>query len=487
MAQASPPESAQALLNRAFGLHRSGQVAEAGALYRSVLAAEPANVDALHLLGLAYKAAGKLPEALSAIRAAVALKPDFADAQYNLGNLLALLERPDEAAAAFRQALALDPKMALAAYNLGNLLRDQGAFDQAAEAFRAAIATRPGNVEAHHNLANVLKSLNRIDEAIAEYRNALTLKPDLAEAHYNLGLALMLAGAMEEGLAQYEWRWSVEGFPAPKRNFHQPLWDGRDAPGKTLLIHAEQAFGDTIQFCRYLPLLAGRARRIVFECRQPLLGLMGGLAGIDQLVEAGMPLPAFDMHAPLLSLPHILGTRLDTIPANVPYLRADPAGLAHWRARRDSRFTVGLIWAGNRKPDPSRTIGLAAMLPLLDTANIRFVALQRDLEPGDCERLAALGSRLDHWGADINDFADWAGALGAIDLVASIDTGPAHLAGALGRPAFVCLPYSPDWRWLMGRSDSPWYPGMRLFRQERRGDWAAVIARVAEALRALRA
>jgi len=480
---ATPTEAAQELLQRAFALHRTGAMAEAAATYRRVLIHEPANADALHLLGLTYKASGQFDQALSSIKAAVALKPDFADAHYNLGNLLAAMGRADDAVASFRRALALNSGLALAAYNLGNTLRDQGDLEGAVDSFRGAIIAEPDYVEAHHNLANVLKNLNRIDEAIGSYRRSLALKPELAEAHYNLGLALMLTGAMEEGLEQYEWRWSVEGFPTPKRKFAQPIWDGGTAPDKVLLIHAEQAFGDAIQFCRYLPLIAGRAKRIVFECRAPLMRLMSGLSGVDQIAEAGKPLPAFDIHAPLLSLPRTLGTRKESIPFNVPYLKADAAKTAEWRKRRDARFTVGLIWAGNRKPDPNRTIGLAALSPLFDVAGIRFVALQRELESGDAERIADRGSALEHWGAELHDFSDTAAALEAVDLVISIDTGPAHLAGALGRPAWVCLPFSPDWRWLMERMDSPWYPTMRLYRQPRRGDWAPVIAKLAEDLR----
>jgi len=476
-------QSVQEMLQRGLALHKAGAMAEAGALYRSALMADPANVDALHLLGLTYKAAGKLDEAQSAIGAAVALKPDFADAHYNLGNTLASLGRTGEAVASFRRALALNPSLALAAYNLGNTLRDAGDLDGAAEAFRAAISAKPDYVEACHNLANVLKSLNRLDEAIVHYRRAVQLNPGLAEAHYNLGLALMLTGGLKEGFDQYEWRWAVDGFPTPKRQFTQPAWDGTPIGNRVLLIHAEQAFGDSIQFCRYLPLIASHAGRVIFECRRPLLGLMAGLAGVSQLVEAGTTPPAFDCHAPLLSLPRILRTGMDSIPANVPYLSADTAKVARWRKLRDERFTVGLIWAGNRKPDPNRTVGLAAMSRLIDIPGVRFVALQRDLEPGDRDQVAKLGNRLDHWGAAFGDFADVAAAMEAIDLVITIDTGPAHLAGALGRPTWICLPFSPDWRWLMGRDDSPWYPTARLFRQTRRGDWADVIGLVAGDLR----
>ena len=477
------PETTRDLLHRARALHRTGALAEAGAIYRRVLADEPDNADAMHLLGLTLKGDGRMDEALAAIRAALALRPDFADAHYNLGNALAGMGRAEEAIAGFRHALALDPALVLAGYNLGNALRDLGDLDGAATAFRAALATKPDYVEARHNLANVLKGLNQVDAAIAEYRGTLARKPDLSEAHYNLGLALLLAGEMEEGLAKYEWRWAVDRFPSPRRNFRQPLWDGRVAADQTLLIHAEQAFGDAIQFCRYLPLIRGRARRVILECRKPLVELMASLGGVDQVVEAGTPLPVFDIHAPLLSLPYILGTRLDSIPANVPYLAADATKVARWRERRDRDFTVGLIWSGNRKPDPNRTIGLRAMSPLFEIPGIRLVALQRELDPGDAERIAALSGRLDRWGGEFADFSDTAAALEAIDLVISIDTGPAHLAGALGRPSWVCLPFAPDWRWLMTRETSPWYPTMKLYRQESRGEWAPVIARVADDLR----
>jgi Tfp pilus assembly protein PilF len=471
------------LLHKGLALHRTGALAEAAAVYRSVLAMEPSNADALHLLGLTLKSGGRMDEALHSIRAALTFRPDFADAHYNLGNTLAGMDRAEEAIASFRRALALDPKLVLASYNLGNTLRDLGDLEGAAAAFRAALVQKPDYVEARHNLANVLKGLNQPEAAIAEYRATLAQRPDLSEAHYNMALTLLLTGAMEEGLAEYEWRWAVDRFPSPRRNFRQPLWDGRAERDRVLLIHAEQAFGDTIQFCRYLPLIAGRAKRIILECRKPLVELLTSLAGVEQVIEAGTSLPAFDVHAPLLSLPHILATRIESIPANVPYLRADATKVAGWRRRRDERFTVGLIWSGNRKPDPGRTIGLAGMMPLIEVVGIRAVALQRELEPGDAEHIAALGGRLEHWGHEFADFSDTAAALEAVDLVVSIDTGPAHLSGALGRPSWVCLPFAPDWRWLMNRETSPWYPPMKLYRQERRGEWGPVIARIADDLR----
>jgi hypothetical protein len=293
----------------------------------------------------------------------------------------------------------------------------------------------------------------------------------------------MLIGALEEGLEKYEWRWEVDGFPTPKRNFPQPRWTGEGIQDKTLLISAEQGLGDAIQFARYLPLIAGRARRIVLEARKPLMRLMEKLPGVDEVVEAGRSLPPFDVHAPLLSLPYILKTRLHTIPNTVPYLKADPVAIDRWKSKRDSRFTVGLIWAGNRKPDPSRTTGLAALGPILDVPGVRFVGLQKELEAGDKTLIDGLAGRLDWWGRDFDDFADTAAAFEVLDLIISIDTGPAHLAGALGRPSWVFIPFAADWRWLMARPDSPWYPTMSLYRQEQRGDWTAEISRVAADLR----
>lgn len=473
----------QARLHNAFALHRAGSLAEAATLYRSILVDEPNNADALHLLGLALKSEGKLDEAQASMRRAVALRPDFADAHYNLGNLLMGTGQADEAITLFRKAIALKPELAEAYYNLGNTLRDLGDLEGAEEAFRGGIAAKSGYVEAVHNLANVLKSQNRVEAAIVEYRRAIAMKPALGEAHYNMGLVLMLIGAMEEGLEKYEYRWEVDGFPTPKRNFPQPRWTGDDIRDKTLLISAEQGLGDAIQFARYLPMIADRAKRIVLEARKPLMRLMERLPGVDAVVEAGRALPAFDVHAPLLSLPYILQTRLHTIPGAVPYLKGDPAAIASWRARRDSRFTVGLIWAGNRKPDPSRTTGLAALKPILDVQGVRFIGLQKELEPGDDALIAQLGGKLDWWGRDFGDFADTAAAFEAIDLVISIDTGPAHLAGAVARPAWVFIPFAADWRWLMARPDSPWYPTMTLYRQERRGDWTPEIASVAADLR----
>ncbi len=356
-------------------------------------------------------------------------------------------------------------------------------------AHRRAIALKADFPEAYTNLGNALKGQGNIAAAIAACRQAIALNPDLPDAHHNLSLTLLLNGEFAEGWREYEWRWQTKQLRP--RGFAQPLWSGEAVDGRVLLLHAEQGYGDMIQFCRYVPLVAARGR-VVLEAPRALVRLFSGLAGVERIVVQGDPLPAFDLHCPLLSLPRAFATTLETIPGGVPYLGTDPAQVSAWRDRLAglARLRVGLVWAGEPRAtdrirgavDRRRSISLGHFARLAGVGGIAFVSLQKG-EAAAQTRSPPPGLRLHDWTGELEDFADTAALIAALDLVISVDTAVVHLAGALGKPVWLLNRFDTDWRWLLDREDSPWYPTLRLFRQHRPGDWAGVLERVAAALR----
>ena len=509
----------------ALGHHRAGRLAEAEAVYRQILAVQPHHADALHLLGViaqqvghpdaaieliakaiaavpdysdahnslgnALKDKGRLDEAVAAYYRAIALRPDYAEAYYNLGGALHCHGRLEEAVAAYRQAIIVRPDYPEAYYNLGGVMQEMGLADAAVAAYRHAIAIRPGYVEAHGNLGNALKSAGRVDEAIAAYEQAVAVSPGFGEAHYNLALALLLGGVFGRGWEEYEWRWKVRYFAPAWRNFAQPQWDGAPLEGRAILLHAEQGFGDTMQFIRYLPMVRECGGKIILECQPELQRILQGMLPGLAVISKGQPLPAFEVHCPLMSLPRIFATDLTNIPHDVPYLSANLAGAEAWRERlacAASGLKVGIVWAGHRghTNDRNRSLSLAALAPLAGVFGVRFFSLQKGDAASESHHPPP-GMELTDVGQDLNDFADTAALIANLDLVIAVDTAVVHLAGAMGRPVWTLLPFVPDWRWLLGREDSPWYPTMRLFRQPEAGDWESVIRRVAEELRVLQA
>lgn len=518
-------EAVARTLALAVDRHRAGRLAEAAELYRKVLAQRPRQADALHLLGLVEHAGGRHREALVLIEGAIAASGRIAAFHVAHASVLTALGRRDEAAAAIDRGLALDPANAEALNTLGNLRLAAGDAAAAEAAYRQALTSRPGYAEALSNLGSALRALGRLPEAEAALRQAAALRPGYASALANLGLVLqeqgrltdalaafdaalaadpahaaahgnramllLLLGRLEEGFAEYEWRWRMPGFATAPRDFGCPAWTGERLDGGTLLIHAEQGLGSAIQFVRYAVLAAERSTRVVLECQAPLLRLFrGSLAGpggpVAEVIRKGDPLPPCDRHAPLMSLPHLLGTSLASIPAEIPYLAADAADLACWRERLAParRPRVGLVWSGNprHENDRNRSLLAAALAPLIAGTAASFFSLQ---VPARTEDLAALPpGRVVNLAPDLRDFADTAAAISGLDLVVSVDTAAAHLAGALGRPAWLLLPRIAEWRWLVGRDDSPWYPSLRLFRQRAAGDWVELIDRVGAALAA---
>jgi tetratricopeptide (TPR) repeat protein len=466
-------------------LNALGRLEEALASLDRALTLRPNYPEAHYNRGIALEGLKRVDEALASYDRAIALQPGLVPAHSNRGGILSGLKRFDEALVSCDRAIALQPSLGQAHGNRGFALNGLKRFEEAIASFDRALAIRPNDAELHYNRALVLTALRRADEALASYDRAVSLRPDYAQAHLNDAMLKLLTGDFGRGWAKYEWRWKKES-AAVAHSFQQPPWLGEDAiSGKTILIHSEQGLGDTIQFCRYVPLVVARGAQVIFEVAKPLQKLMTGLAPTAQVISRGDPLPDFDVHCPLLSLPLAFGTRLETVPSDVPYLEAPSPSLTDWDARLGpkGRPRIGLVWSGNamNERDKERSIGLRSFLPLLDV-DATFVSLQKDVPAPDAALLRERGDIL-HVGDELGDFSDTAELISQLDLVISVDTSVAHLAGALGKPVWILVTHIPDWRWLLDREDSPWYPTARLFRQPRVDDWDSVITRVHDALR----
>ncbi len=495
-----------AALDQARARHAAGRVDEACAAYDTLLRSAPDHPEALHLRGLADYQRGRLEDAAARIARAAALEPGHAAAHCNLGLVRHAQGRHEDAVACYRAALRLAPRYFEAWLNMGIAHHERGALDEAATSyeravqigprdadawnrlgrvreqqerlpaalacFEKALALRPDMAAAHANRGLVLKRMGRVDEAIDGYREALRRAPAAADSHLNLGMALLLRGDFAAGWPEYEWRWRCADVPT--RALEVPRWQGEPLAGRRILLHAEQGLGDAVQFARYVPEVTRRGGRVIVEVPAPLVRLLESVTGADAVIARGAPLPACDVEAPLMSLPGILGTTLETIPAEVPYLQPPADRVARWSRELHSSegLRVGLCWQGRPQHahDGRRSVPLPMLAPLLDVPGVAWYSLQRDFGREQMEGLPIvdLGSRFE-------DLADTAAACACLDLIVSVDTAPAHVAGALGRPTWLLLPAAPDWRWLLEREDSPWYPTMRLFRQPRAGDWGAVV------------
>ncbi|OHC69807.1 MAG: hypothetical protein A3H93_12600 [Rhodocyclales bacterium RIFCSPLOWO2_02_FULL_63_24] len=480
------------LFERALEHHKAGRLAESKQLYDEILALDPKHADSLHLSGMVAYAGGDLATAASLIEKAIKLEPGGDIYLGNLGNVLSAQGRSDEAVACYKRAIAINPRNPTPYSNLGNAYSSMGKLEDAVLQYEKALSIRPEFYEALFNLGLTLRSLGRFEEAIAVQRKATAAYPDFAEAHYTLGQSLLLHGELEEGWPEYDWRWKL-GEYAWLRNIHgefsQPLWGGESIEGKTILVYGEQGMGDSFQFVRYLPRVVARGAKVIFAVHPPLRRVIGEIPGVTLVSLDTVPLPPFDVHSPLLSLPRILGTlHVEDIPAEVPYLTAEPERVAHWKDRlaRFSGFKIGIAWQGNpnAKIDKGRSLPLAAIAPLARLPNVTLISLQQRDGLDQLDRLPA-GMRVERLGADVDRdgaFVDTAAIMMNLDLIIVSDSAVAHLAGALGRPVWVPLKKVPDWRFLLERDDSPWYPNMRLFRQVVDGDWDAVFRRIADAL-----
>ncbi len=474
-----------AKLRQAIACHQQGQLGPAEALYREILQTDPRHFDALNLLGVIAIQVGQAQQGIDLINQAIAINRHHADSHANLGNGLRALGRPEEALASYNKALRLKPGSAVVVNNIGAAMEDLGRMEEALAYYDRALRLQPDYAEALNNRGNALQALGRLEEAKASYAQVLRLRPHFADAHWNEGLCRLLLGDFAEGWKKFQWRWETAAFAAHKRNCPQPLWLGQESlAGKTILLHAEQGLGDTLQFCRYAKLVAAQGASVLLEVQAPLKSLLAGVEGVSQTIARGEPLPAFDYHCPLLSLPLAFGTGFDTIPADIPYLHSDPARVQAWQAKLGggALSRVGLVWSGSttHKKDRGRSIPLAEFGKLA-RGQARFISLQKEVREADrpvLERRADIA----HYGDELVDFVETAALVANLDLVVAVDTAVAHLAAALGKPVWLLLPANPDWRWLLGRGDSPWYPSMRLFRQPKLGDWESVIEMVAKEL-----
>lgn len=362
-------------------------------------------------------------------------------------------------------------------------LRQEGKLGEACGVLRRALGVAR-TAEGYNDVGAAFDELGETGEAAGCYERAVKLRPELAEARYNLAVARLKLGDYERGWRDYEWRWKVRGFPARQRVCVQPLWDGGPLVGRTILLHAEQGLGDTMQFIRYVDLVAMKGGRVVVECQQELAGLIGRMAGVGEVVTRRQGVARFDTHCPLMTLPGLLGTRVGTIPRQVPYLGAEAGAVREWGGKAGAAagaVRVGLVWAGGAayRKDGARSMGLGELGALWGVGGVEFYSLQKG--PG-AEEAAGSGLAMSDLTGGLRDFSDTAALVANLDLVIGVDTSVIHLAGALGKPVWTLLAYASDWRWMREREDSPWYPTMRLFRQRRMGDWGEVVGRVAGAL-----
>jgi hypothetical protein len=503
-------------LARALDSVRRGNFTEAGSLCEAVLGETPDRVEALKILSGVRFMQGRLDEALSAIEHAAKLTPGDARVLANLGSVQTRLGRFDDAIASFEKALAIEPEYAEGHYNLGAVLSaverhdealthydrtlsaipnhsraliNRGAslaalnrHEEAIAAYDRILASDPQYAEAQTNRGAALNDLHRVDEAIGHYDNVLASRPNDAFAHWNKALASLYRGDFETGWREHEWRWAKPDFAPNRRDYPQPQWRGESDPnGKTILIFSEQGLGDSIQFCRYATMLAEAGANVLVEVQPSLKALLSRLSGIKQVFARGETLPAFDLQCPIMSLPLAFSTTLETVPANVPYLTASPAKSTEWQARLGpkSKPRIGIAWSGSptQKNDRNRSIPLARLALIAADPRFEFHVLQKDIQERDRAALATLPDLRLHGDALI-DFDDTAALTAEMDLIVSVDTAAAHLAGAMEKPVWTMLTFAPDWRWMMTREDNPWYPTMRLFRQSRHGDWDGVLGRV---------
>jgi Tfp pilus assembly protein PilF len=495
------PNDAAALCDRGVALKQLQQWEAALASYEGAIARDPMHPEAHSNRGNVLRELKRWDEALASYDRALALRPTYAEAWYNRGVLLQDIHRLQDAVASYDRAIVARPGYARAHCNRGVALENLHQFDAALASYDCAIALDTNYAQAHCNRGNVLRALNRLDASIVSCDAAIARDPGHALAYLSRGLARLLAGDLQGGWPDFEWRWRVPGSSLMKdaRGLAQPLWLGQQPlDGKSIFLHAEQGLGDTLHFCRYVERVAALGARVILEVPPPLERLLTGLAGVDRLMVRGDALPDTDYHCPLMSLPLAFHTTLADIPASVPYIHADPRKSHDWRQRLGERrgLRVGLVWSGGFRPDQPevwpvnnrRNIPLTTLAPLKHSG-VEFYSLQKG-QPAESE-LAALiarnwsGPALRDFTAELNDFSDTAALMMSMDLIISVDTSSAHLAGALGRPVWILNRFDTCWRWLLGRSDSPWYPTAKLYRQSTPGDWQEVVQKVADDLREL--
>ncbi|MBO1349440.1 MAG: tetratricopeptide repeat protein [Hormoscilla sp. GUM202] len=472
------PNCADAYYNAAKIMEEQNRRKEAIAYCKKAIAIKP-KAEFYNQLGIYYQGCKKLAEAAKQYEQAIALNPNYPEAICNLGAILQKQGKIAEAIGQYRQALAIKPDDPGAYNRMGTAWQEQGKLAEAIACYQKAIALKPDLASAYSNLGIALQEQLKLQEAMSYYRHAIALKPDAVKAHMALGELLLLLQDLSQGFVEYEWCWHVKSEFFPEQFLGKPFWDGSPLAGKTILLHTEQGYGDGIQFVSYAPLVAQRgAGKVILETYPALRRLLTTAPGVQEVVVKGEPLPAFDVQVPLMSLPRILNTTIETIPDRIPYLYAEEKDTVKYSGllRTEGEVKVGIVWSPSDKAPKKRFCPVSLFLELSQIPGISLYSLQKEhtdiLDGAPIQDLREL----------LHDFADTAAVISQLDLVISVDTSVAHLAGALGKPVWVLLPFSPDWRWFLDRSDSPWYPTMRLFRQQQPGDWSELFARVKSAL-----
>jgi tetratricopeptide (TPR) repeat protein len=477
----SNPAHIEALNTRGVVLAKLRRFEEALASYDAALAAAPDRVDIRINRGTTLLELDRFDEALASFDGALAADPTNLAALINRGNACVKDKRFAEALGSYDRALAIDPNHAAAITDRGVALAELDRFDEALAAHEAALRIEPHVFAAHVNRGNALLKLARMDEALECYNAALKLEPENAEANFNAAVSKLTMGDFRNGWKQYEYRWQKKHFVAQKPNYPQPLWRGEtDISGRTIFLIAEQGLGDTLNFVRYVPLVAARGARVILGVQHPLKSIAPTVPGVAQVFSDGETLPDFDWYCPLLSLPMAFNTELETIPVNIPYIRPYEERLAKWRGRvpNNGRLRIGICWAGSTMHlnDRNRSMPLERFAALFAVPGLDFISVQKEVSAAQAAILREHG--VAQLGQEFKDFADTTAVVAMLDLLVTVDTSVAHLAGAMGKPVAMLVPFCPDFRWLLDRADSPWYPSMRLFRQPATGDWNTPIEKL---------
>jgi tetratricopeptide (TPR) repeat protein len=480
------PESAEFHFHLGVALANCGEADRAIVAYERAIELDSTMPEPHANLGVIFRSIGKLDRALAAYARALEINPDCAEVHCNLGVALAELDRMAEAIQCYELALAINPDFANAHFNLANAIRKGDEHERAIEMYRRAVQLKTDFVQAHSNMAMSFNDLGRHDLALIYYDRAVELRPEWGEARWNRTLTHLVLGDFERGWAEFDCRNQIE--PPSSRTFPGERWSGEDIRGKTILLNYEMGLGDSINFVRYASWVAQRAGRVIVEMQEPLRELCESVAGVDQVVciQRDQPFVHYDLHCSLMRLPELYRSDPATMPRTVPYLRPSGARLDKWQktvGARAGKFRVGLVWAGSpeHQNDRQRSIALASLASLAAVPDVEFYSLQRGHAAGQAMTPPPGMGLIDH-SDEFDNMADTAALIEQLDLVISVDTSVAHLAGALGKPVWVLLAYVPDWRWMLDREDTPWYPTMRLFRQPAIGDWSMPIRQIAREL-----
>lgn len=483
------PDYAEAYHNMAVALQSQSRYAEAVEKCNQAISLKPDYAEAYNTMAFSQEQQQQYAKAIENYRKAVQLKPEYAEAYNHLGFIFNNQGRHAEAVENYRLALRIDPDYIEVYNNLGIALKEQEQFDEAVNNFKQALQLNPDFAEAYYNLANSLRDQGRCTEALKHYTEAIHLVPDYAEAHWNKSLTLLLSGDFVQGWKEYQWRQKASHATVLYPYHHNaPRWDGSSFVGKRLFVYCEQGLGDAIQFIRYLPMVKARGGTVIFEVWRPLLGLLRAFKSIDELVELSCERKSdvkFDLFTSLLDLPNIFGTTLETIPNEVPYIRAEREKSEYWHKRLSGPdLKVGIVWAGKSTHgnDHNRSCKLKFFSHLAKIEGVQLYSLQKG---SSALQLTELALPIENLAEELEDFTDTAAVIENLELVISVDTAVAHLAGAMGKEVWTLLPFTPDWRWMLDRQDSPWYPTMRLFRQPSPSHWEDVFQRVAEQLQIL--